>query len=121
MQAAIPPPKYDVSRLIPSSTKVPSSDLSAMVVIHRDGLSERRLPVEEATATLISNTDDAFGFPPYSLIEEFFLKTLPGGREREESIFRECLQRVPGIELGSQNLDWAERIDPILRSIPKSE
>ena len=69
VQLLVPPPKYHVERLVPGVAVAPEARLAGMVVIQRGGLGEVVLSEDEALETLMSNCEDAYGFPPYSAIE----------------------------------------------------
>jgi len=66
VQAIVPPPKYRVTDLVPCTvgTRVRMENL---YVIER-GLPEliERVPHSTAVDELLENTEDAYGFPPYS-------------------------------------------------------
>ena len=64
VQIIIPPPKYDVTRLIPGTEMSKGAQLAGMMVIQRGGEGEEVLGAEAALDTLMENCDDAYGFPP---------------------------------------------------------
>jgi hypothetical protein len=70
-QWLIPPPKYDIRRLVPSVKIGQEAMISDLVVIERGNNCETILSKESALEMLLSNTEDAFGFPPYQAIESF--------------------------------------------------
>src|SRR5215216_6748239 len=71
MQMLVPPPKYHVERLVPDVEVVPEARLTGLIVIERGGQGEAALDERVALETLMSNCEDAYGFPPYAAIEGF--------------------------------------------------
>jgi dolichol-phosphate mannosyltransferase len=113
VQRVVPPPKYQIDRLIPTARIAPEAQLTRLVVIERDHDRTEALRTEEAVATLMSNCEDAFGFPPYSYIEEF-LQGLDGTdlKTTERAVITSALSKVPASVLGSTTMDWARRLAP---------
>lgn len=72
VQLLVPPPKYQVDRLVPGVQIASEAEPAALAIIQREGDAFERLDPEEALQILMSNCDDAYGFPPYPLIEHFF-------------------------------------------------
>jgi dolichol-phosphate mannosyltransferase len=111
VQAVIPPPKYDVSRLVTGVQLAETARLAGLVLIERDG--DGWLPVApfEALETLMRNCDDAYTFPPYPAIEPF-LHSRNGGdlRAVERSIVSAALENVPATLLRSASREWAAQI-----------
>jgi dolichol-phosphate mannosyltransferase len=107
VQALVPPPKYDVRRLVPGVTMAGEARLARMVVIERDGDGAEVLAPEEAVATLMANCEDAYGFPPYPAIAGFLYN---GGehdlRVAERAIVARALADVPVTLLRSRTMDW---------------
>ena len=68
VQMIIPPPKFQVDRLIPEAEIVSSLTLDRLVVIERGDAILRELDTDEAFEILSENTEDAYGFPPYPRI-----------------------------------------------------
>jgi dolichol-phosphate mannosyltransferase len=96
-QLVIPPPKYDIQRLVPSATVPSKARLTSMNIIERgtDDL-EREVDSEEGLEILMANTEDAYGFPPYHEIEEF-LRNRDGVdlRPKELQIVKSALGTIP--------------------------
>jgi glycosyltransferase involved in cell wall biosynthesis len=115
IQLLVPPPKYQVDRLIPGVAIAPEGSVSAMVVIQR-GTDERRpLDSGEALETLLTNCEDAYGFPPYADIEHL-LHSRNGSdlRERERRIIANALEGAPATLVASSTMDWWRTIPSIL-------
>lgn len=110
-QIVVPPPKYQVDRLVPGVAIGDESGLSRMFVIERGSDETRDLTTGEAIETLLENCADAYGFPPYSTLERFFYAI--DGRsfqDLEREIVTAALQGVPAALIGSTTMDWADRI-----------
>jgi hypothetical protein len=120
VQWLVPPPKYHVERLVPGVATAIEAQASRFVVIERGGTGHGHLTPEEALETLMENSEDAFGFPPYPAIKEFLHnKNGHDLRERERAIVRAALESVPAAVLRSETMDWYERL-PVIGANPKS-
>jgi dolichol-phosphate mannosyltransferase len=111
VQRIIPPPKYQIDRLVPSAQVAPEAQLTSLVVIERGQDREEPLSANEAAAILMENCEDAFGFPPYPDIEEF-LQNLNGANLRlaERAVVESALATVSASVLGSSTMDWWRRL-----------
>ena len=114
VQALVPPPKYFVERLVPGVARTAEAKLAGMVVIQRDGDGAEVLDAQEALETLMANSADAFGFPPYSYIEGF----LNNGNGRdlrvaERDIVAGALNGVRTTLLRSRTMDWWRGLPPV--------
>ena len=63
-QWLVPPPKYRVNQLIPRVKTTREARLAGLFVIERGGDGETILDDASAIDILLSNSDDAYGFPP---------------------------------------------------------
>ncbi len=111
VQFVVPPPKYHVERLVPGVETASHAQLGNLVVIERGGTGRQDLEHEEAVDFLVSNTDDAYGFPPYPSIEHF-LHSGNGRdlRSEERAIIAAALEGVVCLKLRSETMDWWQRI-----------
>ena len=110
-QLVVPPPKYHVRRLVPTAKLARAAKLAGMFVIERGGNGETELNGDEAVDILLSNCEDAYGFPPYHDIESFLNR--PNGsdlRPIERDIVASALAGRPAVLLRSSKLDWGQRI-----------
>ena len=112
VQALIPPPKYDVTKLVHGVQLCREAQLAGLVVIERasDDVT-RALAGDEAIDTLMDNCDDAYGFPPYPLIAEYLYTR--GGvdlRIAERSAVEGALAGAPATLLRSTSMDWWQRV-----------
>ena len=63
-QRIVPPPKYNVDRLVECNI-IRSTNVENLFVIERGAPVLEDVPYVDAIATLVDNTDDAYGFPPF--------------------------------------------------------
>jgi glycosyltransferase involved in cell wall biosynthesis len=118
VQLIVPPPKYPVGRLVPGVPTVPSARFSGLFVIVRgERNATQSLTPDDALETLLANTDDAYGFPPYHTLEEFMLaSTGEDLRAIERQIIGAAIEGAPASVLESTTLDWAERIPSLIEA-----
>jgi hypothetical protein len=113
VQAIIPPPKYRVTELVTCSvgTRVRMENL---YVIERGtpAFTESIAP-HDAVDELLENTEDAYGFPPYSSLAPH-LKIAGNGRDelrtRERAILSSALSRVDVKRIRVPDYSWPELI-----------
>ena len=123
VQALIPPPKYDVTKLVRGVQLCREAQLAGLVVIERasDDVT-RALAGDEAIDTLMDNCDDAYGFPPYPLIAEYLYTR--GGvdlRDAERSAVQDALAGAPATLLRSTSMDWWQRVPELMTIDPSDE
>ncbi|RPI08832.1 MAG: hypothetical protein EHM63_05670 [Actinobacteria bacterium] len=115
IQRVIPPPKYHVQRLVRGVESTPSANVAGMFVIQRGGTGEQHLGPEDSLSVLLSNCDDAFGFPPYASLERLLLAVAEDDlRTAERAIIASALEGVQTRLLRSESLDWANRIPDVV-------
>ena len=116
VQWLVPPPKYDVSRLVPGTPLAPEGQLAGMIVIQRGGEGQQTLEPDEALSTLLANCEDAYGFPPYAAIEHV-LHSSNGDdwRSVERGIIARALAPTTATLLRSECMDWFERLPALLQ------
>ena len=110
-QLVVPPPKYHVERLVPGAQIAPEARLAGLAVIERGGVGEIELESEEALQILLSNCEDAYGFPPYSSIEHF-LHSRNGDnlKQAEREIIAGAVRDLPSTVFRSETMDWWLRV-----------
>ena len=118
VQRLIPPPKYDINRLVPTARVAPEAKIGRLVIIQRDDDFERELDPDEALEILFENCEDAFGFPPYSEIVGF-LHGLNGHdlQKAEREVVQSAFASAPATLIASSTMDWWMRL-PVLMSNP---
>jgi putative flippase GtrA len=95
VQVLCPPPKYEITDLVDCQIGS-TTRLQHLFIIDRGGhAAVSEVPLETATQDLASNTDDAYGFPPYASLAPY-LKI--GGIRCDELARRE--QRILAGALG---------------------
>ena len=111
VQRLIPPPKYDIDRLIPTARVAPEAQIAGLVIIQREDDFEEQLDTDEALEILMENCEDAFGFPPYSKIEEF-LQGMNGHdlKDAEREIVSSAFGSVPATLIASSTMDWWQQL-----------
>lgn len=108
VQMVVPPPKFQVDRLVPHVRIAPEAELAGMAIIQREGEDGFEiLEPKVALDILLENCEDAYGFPPYPIIQQWLYN--PHGkdlREDERSIISEALCGKPAQLLRSFDRDW---------------
>ncbi|HUY07970.1 MAG TPA: hypothetical protein VMW80_00750 [Candidatus Dormibacteraeota bacterium] len=109
VQAVIPPPKYMVDRLVPC-------EFGREQVIERLFLIERGLPAatapvgqEEAIAQLISNTADAYEFPPFrTMAPQLRVAGLDFTQVQqvEREVLRSALSKIEIVRMRVADFSW---------------
>jgi dolichol-phosphate mannosyltransferase len=107
VQLLVPPPKYHIQRLVPDVSLALRSHLRKLYVIERGERRQFQLEQSTAAETLLANSDDAFGFPPYPALARFLTKY--NGHDlaaAERDIVSQALETVPACVLSSDTMDW---------------
>ena len=117
VQRIIPPPKYDIDRLIPTARVAPEAQIAGLVIIQRDDDFEKQLETDEAVEILLENCEDAFGFPPYSELSEF-LQGMNGHDlvSAERDVIRSAFGAVPATLIASSTMDWWKHLPAVMSS-----
>jgi hypothetical protein len=119
VQLVVPPPKYPVQRLVPGVTVAETATLGGLLVIQRAENGFEWLGEEEALEILLDNCEDAYGFPPYHMIEDFLLGSSGDDlRAVERQILAGAFEGVAAALLSSTTLDWATRIPSLIDDLP---
>jgi len=120
-QILVPPPKFMIHRLVPTVSYADAGVVSRIFIIGRGEPLEQPMLHEEAVRTLLANTEDAYGFPPFSIMERAITlrsKNLHKGKKRdvarlrqlEREILQEFLATRSVTRLISPNFGWADVI-----------
>jgi dolichol-phosphate mannosyltransferase len=115
-QILIPPPKYTVDRLIPCRM-ASATQVRELFIIERGQPRLADLDHGSALQQLITNTDDAYGFPPFRYLAPAI--TLNGQdyhhlREAEQDILASFLGHVRLRVLSSDTFGWADEIPGLI-------
>ncbi len=107
LQMVVPPPKYFVKKLLPEVKLSKTAGYTGMFIIERSGEGTVSIKNDDALEILLSNCEDAYGFPPYNDLKEF-LYNYDGVdlRKREQSIIRQAFGGLPATMIRSKNLNW---------------
>jgi hypothetical protein len=117
VQFLVPPPKYHVERLVPGVKLAREGRLAGLIVIDRNGEGQETLNDEQALEILLSNCEDAYGFPPYATIKDV-LYTRNGRdlRTIEREIVARALSGRPATLLRSSTRDWWRQLPAFVNS-----
>jgi dolichol-phosphate mannosyltransferase len=107
MQMVVPPPKYFVNKLLPSVKLRQNASFAGMFIIERSGDGTKTISNDEALEILLSNCEDAYGFPPYNDLKEFLYHYNGVDlRSIEQKIIRQAFGGLPATLVRSKKLDW---------------
>ena len=116
-QVVVPPPKYSIQRLVPCQIGV-STQVRDLFLIARGPHADEIVQSEAALDTLIENTDDAYGFPPF----QHFAPAITLGdedyqalRRRERSVLQALLDGITVHRLVRDDFSWADDIPKVAR------
>ncbi len=115
LQMLVPPPKYFVNKLVPRVKVAQAANLTGMFIIERGGEGIQPMDNSSALEILLSNCEDAYGFPPYEDIKSF-LYNYNGIdlRQKEQAIIRQAFNALPATRICSSNLNWWCQIPPFV-------
>lgn len=115
-QRIVPPPKYDVDRLV-ECTVIRNTKVSELFVIERGTPGLADIGFTEGIDTLVENTDDAYGFPPFrqmapsiAIGEADYVQL----RLKERNLLESAMRNIRMRRLGSDNFSWADDIAGLL-------
>jgi hypothetical protein len=120
-QILVPPPKYMIDRLVPTARYRDTGTVQRIFIIGRGPAAEEAVSHEEAMGILLANTEDAYGFPPFSIMERAITlrsRNLRKGKKQDISVLRslergildDFLQNVSVSRLVSPDFGWADVI-----------
>jgi hypothetical protein len=111
-QYLVPPPKYDVDRLVPCE-HTRSVRVEDLFIIERNEFAVTELESSTLLDELIANTDDAYGFPPFRYFAPALVVDGIGYEElraKERNILASGLSRVRARRLATPDFSWADHI-----------
>ena len=119
VQRIVPPPKYDIDRLIPTARVAPEAQIAGLVIIQRDDDFEKQLETREALDILLENCEDAFGFPPYAELEDW-LQGMNGHnlKQAERAVIESAFGGVPATLIASSTMDWWQKLPAVMSTAP---
>lgn len=125
VQWLVPPPKYHIAALLQCDV-VERAPIGHVFIMERGESMQRRERPATAVPTLIENTDDAYGFPPFST----FAPRLRIGdddyaalRAKEELLLRRAIARAIVWRVRVPGHEWAEVLPELISKnghVPRS-
>lgn len=116
-QRIVPPPKYNVDRLVECSV-IRNAQIENLFVIERGEPVLEDIPFDEAIQTLVENTDDAYGFPPFRQMAPSIVigdDDYAELRRKEREILIQAMTNIRVRRLGSNTFSWADDISSLLQ------
>lgn len=119
-QLLIPPPKWVVDRLVRCAV-IDTTKVERLFLIERG--SPALLPVthDELVTQLVSNTDDAYTFPPFAVVAPAIVlgdDDYASLRAAEREILASAFAGVKAERIRSDSFSWADDIASVVRSVP---
>jgi dolichol-phosphate mannosyltransferase len=119
-QILVPPPKYTADRLVPCRMST-STRVRDLFIIERGRPRLAEIGRDSAIGQLLTNTDDAYGFPPYRYLAPAI--TIGGRnsaelRRAEREILASFLSHVHTQVLASDSFNWADEIPRLVQHGP---
>jgi len=121
-QRVVPPPKYVVDRLVDCIT-ARTTEIENLFIISRGEHELSTLDFDDTLRTLIENTDDAYGFPPFAQMAPSIVMGEDGYaelRRREETILASALRGITVRGMATPDFSWPERIAALVRDEARS-
>lgn len=116
IQRVVPPPKYNVDRLVDCEI-IPTTQVENLFVIERDRPALADIPFDEAIQTLVENTDDAYGFPPFRQMAPSIVigqDDYAELRRKERAIISSAMRGIRIRRLASDTFSWPSDIATLL-------
>lgn len=115
-QMIVPPPKYNVDRLVPCRTGA-STTVRDLFLIERGEESMSEVATSAAVDELMVNTADAYGFPPFQYLAPVIV--LSDGdyadlQRKERAVLSAAFASIRTRRLGSDTFSWADTIPALL-------
>lgn len=116
VQFLVPPPKHRIDALFECAVGGRAT-IRNVVLMERGDETQVRLSVDDAVRRLIENTDDAYGFPPFSL---FAPRIRINGddyhslRQKEVGLLAAAIGNARNWHLRVNGHEWAERLPAII-------
>lgn len=107
VQWIVPPPKFMVDRLIPGAQYQKQSNLALIALIERGPDFVVDMDNRKKLETLLTNAEDAYGFPPYpSIAKALSMWNGEDMHKRESEVVAAAIADLPGIHIASPRYDW---------------
>jgi dolichol-phosphate mannosyltransferase len=122
VQALIPPPKYMVDHLIPGASIRQRAQLSCIAVIERGPELEREIGEQEKLRILMTNAEDAYGFPPYPALADQLSSWLGENQHpAEREIVEAAISNLPAVHIRRSNYDWYQRLPALIGGLQQKQ
>ena len=116
VQWLIPPPKYHIAKLLNCDVGERAPIGHIFIMERGEALQERQRPAE-AVPTLIANTDDAYGFPPFATFAPR-LRIGPDDydalRRKEVALLRRAIARAAVWRVRVPGHEWADVLPQLI-------
>jgi putative flippase GtrA len=115
-QMLVPPPKYSVDRLVPCRLGS-TTTVEELFIIERGEPKIADLTFDDTVDRMITNTDDAYGFPPFRYLAPAITVqglTYTELRAKEREILEGFLSNVRTRSVASDNFGWADEIPKLI-------
>ncbi len=116
VQILVPPPKYHIDSLIDCEIGQ-EAPITHVFLMERGEFLSRRVALDEAVRSLIANTDDAYGFPPFATFAPHVrigADDYPSLRAKEEQLLRQALTRAVATQVRVPGHEWAELLPGLI-------
>jgi len=116
VQFLVPPPKHRIDALFDCEVGG-HGPIRNVVLMERGEELLERLSVDETVRRLIENTDDAYGFPPFSLFAPHIRingDDYPTLRKKEAELLATAIATARNWHLRVAGHEWAERLPGII-------
>jgi putative flippase GtrA len=116
VQMLVPPPKFGIDDLL-SATIGTEAEIATVVLMERGEFACQRIELDDAIGTLIDNTDDAYGFPPFATFAPHVRidgMDYPALRAKELELLRQALTNARIYRITVPGHEWAEVLPRVL-------
>jgi dolichol-phosphate mannosyltransferase len=120
VQFLVPPPKHRINDLFECSV-ADRAPIRNIVLMERGEELEDEIGLDEAVQGLLDNTDDAYGFPPFSLFAPRIRidgLDYPELRRREAELLRSAITNARRWHLRTPGHGWADRLPELIDQAP---
>ncbi len=119
-QIVVKPPKVFVEDLVRGVTTRPQAQAVAVCILRKGGEKIIPIPPEKALLELLANSEDAFGFPPYSELFRYLTLYGRGTHEilaQEKSLLSDLVSSVQCFALYSSSRRWDLQLNTVMDQI----
>jgi putative flippase GtrA len=117
LQIIVPPPKYHITSLLPAHIAT-ESPIANVFLMERGEPIQERVELDAAVDQLIENTDDAYGFPPFSTLAPHFVingQNYEQLRARERELLKQAIGNVTIWRLRVRGHEWGELLPRLIQ------